>query len=145
MNRYGTLPKSLMLLVLLMMTAGACERYEPVSAGVNCSECYQTRPEWLQLNAKVTINDQNPYVPLEIYIGDFENGQLDWVDTTWREDYWVDVKPDRYYSVRAKYRDGSKTIYTIDGDDVKLKLSRNDCDAECYYQKGGYVDVRLRD
>ncbi|MCB2220338.1 MAG: hypothetical protein KQI35_08090 [Bacteroidetes bacterium] len=132
------------LLIPVMLSMVSCERYEPASAGVDCLECYQQKPEWVQLNAKVTINSENPFVPLTIYKGDFENGVVDWIDTTWKEDYWVDVKPDEYYSVKAKYKDGTKTIYAIDGDNVKLKLSRNDCDVECYYQKGGYVDVRLR-
>ena len=137
--------KPFSLLLLLIISTIACERYEPVSAGVDCTQCFQQRPEWLQLNAKVTINAENPYVPLVIYIGDYDNGQIDWIDTTYNEDYWVDVKPDRYYSVVAKYKDGSKTIFAVDGDEVKLKRTRSDCDQECYYQKGGYIDVRLQD
>ncbi|HPE57181.1 MAG TPA: hypothetical protein P5514_05570 [Bacteroidales bacterium] len=135
---------SILIVLTIILAITSCERAEPVSAGVDCTECYQDKPEWVQLTAEVTINAENPYVPLTIYVGDYENGQVDWTDTTWKSEYWVDVKPDRYYSVVAKYKDGSKIIYAVDGDDIKLKRSNSDCDAECYYQKGGYIDVRLR-
>lgn len=136
--------KSLFFLLVVIFISCACERYEPLSTGVDCTECYQQRPEWVQLNAKVSINAENQYVPLVVYIGNIEDNVVDWVDTTYHEDYWLDVKPDRYYSVKAKYKDGSTVIYAIDGDEIKLKRTSSDCDEECYYQKGGFIDVSLR-
>jgi len=123
----------------------SCERLENVTIeGFDCFNCYQTRPEWVQLNVSATINSENPWVPLTIYIGNIEDGNIDWIDTTYNSNYWVDVRPDKYYSVKAEYKDGSTTVYTIDGDKIKLKHNTNDCDEPCYYQSGGYIDVRLR-
>lgn len=99
---------------------------------------------WVRLNVRVTINSENPYVPLQIYVGNIEGNQVDWVDTTEKKDYWVDVKPDRYYSVRAKYKSGTKTIYAVDGDKVNLNYTTSDCSQNCYYQTGGYIDVQLK-
>lgn len=128
-----------------MLVMSSCERDEPVNAGdVDCYECYNPRPEWMKLNVKVTINDQNPEVPLTIYIGNVEDGNIDWVDTTNTNSYWVGVHPDQYYSVKAEYKDGSNTIFAIDGDKIQLKYSEDSCEEPCYYAVGGYIDVQLK-
>jgi hypothetical protein len=133
------------IILFTSLVPSSCERLENVSIEeFNCFNCYQTKPEWVQLNVTLTLNGQNPSVPLTIYIGDFEDNNIDWVDTAYASSYWVDVKPDRYYSVKAEYKDGSATVYAIDGDKIKLRKNSTDCDAPCYYQVGGYIDVRLR-
>lgn len=136
---------SRLLAILLLILVISCERLKDVPVdGFDCSTCYQNQPTWVQLNIVTTINGENPYVPLTIYIGNIEDGNIDWVDTTYNESYWVDVKPDRYYSVKAEYKDGTNKVFAIDGDDVKLKQNTNNCEVPCYYQSGGYMDVRLK-
>lgn len=133
----------LFLLFALLHITG-CERERPSDIGViDCSQCYQVKPEWVRLNVLLTINSENPFVPLSIYVGNVEDNALDWQDTSYSKNYWVDVKPDRYYSVKAEYKKETKTIFAIDGDKVKLDLLTTDCDQDCYYQRGGNVDVRL--
>ena len=135
----------LLTLQILILNSG-CERLESVDIGeFDCSECYQDKPEWGRLTVTLTINDQNPFVPLVIYRGDFENNDIEYVDTSYSADYWVEVPADKYYSVTAKYKDGNKTIFAVDGDKLKLKHTSDKCDEPCYYFKGGYIDVRLRD
>ncbi len=134
-----------LLAITLFMLFVSCERYEPLNIGdVDCYECFNPRPEWVKLNVKVTINHENQRVPLTLYIGNFEDGNVDWIDTTSSIDYWVDVHPDQYYSVKAEYKDGSKIIYAIDGDKIKLNYSKESCDEPCYYSTGGYIDVQLK-
>lgn len=131
--------------ILIALISLSCERYEPVNVGeIDCYDCFSPRPEWVQLNVKTTINDQNKRVPLTIYIGNIEDGNIDWVDTTAKEDYWVEVRPGQYYSVSAEYKDGSKTIFAIDGDKINLKYTESTCDKPCYYSVGGYIDVQLK-
>ena len=133
------------MFITLLMTGFACERNERVEIpAFDCYDCFQNRPEWVDLNVTVTINSENPWVPLTVYVGDVEDGNVDWVDTAVSTRFRLDVKPDRYYSVKAEYKEGAKIIYAVDGDDVKLKKNTSDCDEPCYYQKGGYVDVRLK-
>ena len=53
----------------LLVITGSCERDVPSKLGtVDCAECYQDKPEWGRLNVTLTINNENPYVPLVIYI-----------------------------------------------------------------------------
>lgn len=136
------------VIILFLLTGflflTCCERLDNVTIEeFDCYNCYQQKPEWVRLNITVTINDENPVVPLKVYIGDIEDGVLDWVDTTSQANYWVEVKPDATYSVVAEYKENAKTILAVDDDEVKLKKNTTDCDAPCYYQSGGYTDVRL--
>ena len=134
-----------MTLLPLVMLPASCERMDDIIVeGFNCADCYQAKPTWVRLSVFVTINSENPYVPLTVYIGDFEDNVIDWIDTSYNNSFYLDVKPDRYYSVKAEYKDGSKTVFAIDGDKVKLKENTTDCDAACYYQTGGYIDLRLK-
>lgn len=133
------------LMISFILFGSSCERLEDITVpDFSCADCFQLRPDWVQLNIAVTINDENPSVPLTIYIGNIEDGNIDWVDTSFTKSYWVDVKPDKYYSVKAEYRDGSSIVYAIDGDKIKLKHNTSDCDQPCYYQSGGYMDARLK-
>lgn len=137
--------KNILLSFLAIFIVVSCERNEGVNLdGFDCLECYQQKPEWVKLEATVTINDENPFVALVIYKGNFEDNVIDFIDTTLTSDYWVDVHPDQYYSVKAKYIRGTDTIYAVDGDKVKLKHTDTNCDQPCYYKSGGVIDVRLR-
>ncbi len=132
------------LFVMLIALSG-CERKEPLNSGTfDCSTCYQNKPDYGPLQIKVTINAQNPSVPLVVYAGNIEDNDTIYIDTTYSSDYSVDVPVDRYYSVMAEYKDNNKIILAVDGDKLKTDKNTKDCDQECYYYKGGYIDVRLR-
>jgi hypothetical protein len=132
------------ILIVILVNLTQCERNEPLDfSSFDCSACYQDKPDWGPVEIKLTINDQNPSVPIVIYRGDIENNDIEYVDTAHNSDYTVDVPVDKYYSVTAEYKDGGRTIYAVDGDKFKLEQNTKDCDEDCYYFKGGYFDVRL--
>jgi hypothetical protein len=136
---------TILLFLVILLLSFACERIEEGDGVVQCSECYQEKPETGPFNAVVTINSENPFVPLVIYRGNVEDNNVEYVDTTWESSYWVEVPVNAYYSVAAEYKVGDKIIFAIDGDKLKTKYTENDCDEPCYYYKGGNVDVRLRE
>jgi hypothetical protein len=137
--------KSLLYILTTLLLVAGCERERPSILNlVDCSQCYQVKPDWVRLNVLLTINSENPSVPIEVYVGNIEEGVLDWQDTADSSHYWVNVVPGRYYSVKAEYKKGVKTIFAVDGDRVKLDYNTSDCDQDCYYQRGGNIDVRLR-
>lgn len=121
----------------------SCERQPPDDSGFDCENCYQDKPEIGSLLVNVTINEENQFVPITIYIGNIEDNNIEHIDTTWVVDYWVDVPVDKYYSVTAKYKSGDNTIIVVDGDNFKLKKNTRDCDEDCWYYKGGLYDIRL--
>ena len=70
----------------------SCEKPNPVNCeDYDFSDCYLDEPEWDFIYLKVTINDQNPYVPIVIYKGNFEDNNIEWVDTAYSSDYSIDV------------------------------------------------------
>ncbi len=78
--------RKVLVITLIFLTSlfTSCERQDtPDLSSFDCADCFQQKPEYVRLNVKVTINDQNPYVLLKIYIGNYEDGQLDWKDTTY--------------------------------------------------------------
>jgi hypothetical protein len=130
------------LLFLFVMLLTRCDN---IDLTVDCAECYQNEPEWGDIFVDVTINDENQYVPIIIYRGEFENNDIEYIDTAYESEYIIDVPLNLYYSVKAEYIVGSDTIYAIDGDKIKTKLNTEDCDQECYVIKGGNFDVRLKE
>ncbi len=124
----------------------SCERDVPYGASnIDCNDCYTTRPEWGPLNVVMTINDENPFVPLIVYRGDFNDNNIEYVDTSYWTDYWVDVPVDKEYSIVAKYKKGDEIINVVDASKLSVKYTSTDCQEPCYYFSGGYMDVRLRE
>ncbi len=111
---------------------------------VNCDECYVIKPDSAELIVSVTINEENPYVPLVFYKGVVEDSIVDWVDTTRDETLYLLAEMDEFYSVEAKYKNGEKTIIAIDGDKLKTSRVSDVCDSDCWVIKGGILDVRLK-
>ncbi len=112
---------------------------------VNCSECYTPKPDSAYLTIKFTINEDFKEVPFVLYRGDFEDNQVDWIDTsnTATKDIWV--RTDQKYSVKAKYSKGDKTLYAVDGGKVKVLLVTDACNEDCYVIKDETLNVEIRD
>jgi hypothetical protein len=112
---------------------------------VNCSDCYNPKPDSAYMTIKFTINKDYQEVPFVLYRGDFEDNQVDWIDTsrTASKDVWV--RTNQKYSVKAKYSKGDKILYAIDGGQVKALLVTGTCDQDCYVIKGKSLNLEIRD
>jgi len=107
------------------------------------SNCNGTEPKYGQLTIDLTINSENPKVPISIYTGKVEDNVLYLNDTASSASYTATVDINHYYSVKAEYKSGTKTIIAIDGDDVKSKTNTY-CDSTCWRVQNGSIDVRLK-
>ncbi len=135
----------LLLLIPFFIFMNNCERDVPSKLeAVDCYDCFQVRPDSGKLIVTVTINNENPFVPLVIYKGNIEDNNIEFVDTSYTDEYWVRVPVNNYYSIAAEYKSGDKTIFAVDGDDFKIKHTETDCNNPCYYYYGGYYDIQLR-
>jgi hypothetical protein len=112
---------------------------------VNCSDCYTPKPDSAYMTIRFTINKDYNEVPFVLYRGDFEDNQIDWIDTshTATKDVWV--KTDQIYSVKAKYSKGDKTLYAVDGGKVKVLLVTGVCDQDCYVIKDETLNLEISD
>lgn len=130
------------LLVLVSGKFTACEP-EDWMLSIDCADCYGYAPDSADLIIKLTINAENDSVPLTFYLGDYEDGVIDWQDTATSEEFYLYSKMNSSYTVRATYNSGNKFIEAYDADDMELYNAAEECGSPCYIVKGGIFDVRL--
>jgi hypothetical protein len=118
---------------------------------VNCYECIPyvkaTGPDNGLVTIKVTINNENPTVPIVIYDGKFKGTStdavvLDTIVSLAKDTFRLPIGP--YYSAKATYKSGTKIIHAIDGEALKKQKSVGVCDVTCWTIYGGNIDVRLK-
>ena len=114
--------------------------------GTNCIECLPVQPEKALLNVTVTINNENPSVPLVVYQGRFNPYNpppIAQLDTAYSGTVSINVPTNHFYSIQAEYKSGSKIIYAIDGGEMDTQ-QQGACDNICWQVIGGNYDVRLK-
>ena len=133
--------KALLVFVLLTL-AGACNEY--LGLTVNCDDCWGFKPDSADLLIYLTINQDHPEVPIVIYRGNFEDGEVDYVDTALESTYYLRSAIDQYYSVTAEYKVDGKTVIAVDGDVMKAKDASSSCDFECWIITDGEFSLQLK-
>jgi len=133
--------KAIFISLLFLAALIACDK--PV---VDCqypdySNCITHEPDSGKLKVKVTINGENSAVPLVLYYGKTENNIICKTDTLYASDKEYKFPANVYYSVKVKYRSGSKIINAIDGGNIEKK-SYLVCDSTCWVVKD--VDLNLK-
>lgn len=98
------------------------------------SDCNENKPAEGDLTLEITIDNLNPEVPVEFYIGDVEENGFYFADTITVGEITYKL-PNNYYSVKAKYKaviDGrTVTVYSIDGGSL-IPVTNEYCDGTCY-------------
>ncbi len=130
--------------VLFILFIFSCEQ-NPFIFDVNCDECYFDRPDSADLIVDITINEDNPFVPLVFYKGKVEEDNIEWIDTAYSETLYLYSPVDQYYSIKAFYKSGVQTIIAVDGDKLKTTQVSDVCDYDCWIIRGGILDVRLKE
>jgi hypothetical protein len=141
--RYYT-PLIILFLIIASIKFTGCEQ-EDLDYYIDCDSCLIEIPDWDTLVVQLTINDENPVVPLEFFIGDYENGEVDWIDTARTERFWLTGEVGVEYSVKATYISGDEIILAIDGDKIRIVDGEADCGSPCFYTRGGTMDCRLKE
>ena len=133
-----------LLLILLTLSGNflGCET-EDVVFSVDCNDCFGYVPDSADLIIYVTINAENPSVPITVYKGSLEQGEIDWRDTATTSEFYLFSALDVEYTVEATYRSGDRTILAFDGDRMHIYDAGDECGAPCYIVKGGTFDNRL--
>lgn len=135
---------TILLLLVFSFNFSGCEQ-EDLAFNIDCDNCLDAIPDSADLIVRVTINGENPFVPLTYYIGDYEEGIIDFIDTTWTEERLLFSKVGVDYSVKAKYKRDGKPVIAIDGDRLRTVDGSGDCYPPCYFIRGGTLDVRLKE
>lgn len=145
MKKIKYIPKIILLLLLILSVKfSGCEQ-EDLDFYVDCDFCLESIPELDTLWVYVTLNEENPSVPLKFYVGDYEDGQEDWIDTARVDTFWLVSEVGVDYSVVATYKQGDDIVVAVDGDRIRVVDGEGDCYPPCYYTRGGTLDVRLKE
>ena len=137
--------KSFIIVMINVILAGSCNE-KVFTADVDCNDCYVEKPSKDDLIIALTINNKYPRVPITVYLGDAEKGQIVISDTADSSPYYVYVPVDKVYSVRAEYKldNTAEVIYAVDGTNLKALAVSDACDARCYVIANQNLDVRLK-
>lgn len=130
------------LIIILTLSLFSCEE-KTYYGSVDCSECYQIKPDSADLVVKVTINDIYQEVPLTFYRGNIEDGEIEYVDTAYWTTYYLWVPVNKDFSVKAEYKRGYTTIYAVDATEIEVLKVPEACDEVCYIVDDEVIDVRL--
>jgi len=112
-------------------------------------ECYiddcEPRPEFGIFKIKVNYNNQNSFVPITIYRGQYEDQEIFLRDTLYgQEVVEYDLPVDQYYSATATYQKNNNVITALDGGRISVSKDRNDCSGYCYTVNDAGVNLKLK-
>ena len=109
-----------------------------------CLDCHEYEPDYGILSIRLTINAQNPEVPIVLYQGDVERYNVLGVDTVSVERISYELEVDNIYTVTALYSRDQDTVLVIDSDWVSTyEVEDEDENEKCWKVEDGNVDVRL--
>jgi len=132
----------LFTLLLIILAPLACEDLN--SFIVNCDECYEIKPDKIDVNLKFTIDSENQEVYFELYSGTVETGNLlfSGISNLTEKVFLLDAN--NYYSIKAYYTSKGRQIIVIDATTVKVKYDKTSCSSPCYTISDDKLDARLR-
>lgn len=138
---YGKIFKALAILIFVFVPL-SCEDLS--SLIVNCDECYELKPDKIDVRIKFTINNENQQVYFELYSGNTENGNVIYSGFSSIKEMVFLLDVESYYSIKAYYSSKGREIVVIDATSVKLKYDKTSCSSPCYIIYGDELDARLR-
>lgn len=129
---------------IILITAISCNPEEWQT--IDCSECYAEKPEFAEINVKLSISNLNPSVIIRVYSGRFEEEKLILTDTTNMETWTAILPVDEYYSLTATYKSQNNyfNVTAIDGGMVRTQRIRATCDDPCWVTKGNNFNLKLK-
>jgi len=109
----------------------------------NYSDCNTREPFDGRIYINLSINSENPAVPITIYKGKLEENDVVLMDTATANKYDTLLPIDNYYTVTAKYKKGNTTIIAVDGGKISKSKTKT-CDSICWSVKTASVNVKLK-
>ncbi len=134
--------KQLKYLTLLLLVAFSGSCVDDDYDDCDMQDCVSVYPTSGSLTVKATLNSMNSSVPIRIYAGHYDDGELILEDTLYDERTNYVFEPGVYYSVAAKYKTESGDITVVDGDKIEV-ITNTDCDTTCYTVNDATVNCKL--
>jgi len=132
-----------LLVVLVVMAAFGCSSDDDGDLPFAPPDCQKTKPATGYLIVEITLNAQNTKVPVKVYEGPIEDGQLVKSDSVSVAQFSYELLVDRSYAVTARYLVGQDTVLAIGSDDITTYQTDYES-GFCWELTNGKVDVRLK-
>lgn len=139
--------KKYTLLATIALLIANCTDFEDAEyfSGFSCSDCYNPEPDSADLIINLTIDSENQEVPLTVYKGEVEDGNIIFSDTVSNNKIYVYTETDEFYSAVAHYTVDEKKIHAYDGSKMITRAHYDECDVECWTIHGGRLDMKLKE
>jgi hypothetical protein len=137
------IPAHLILVVVLSVPFSACLNNSNTDDCDPNLVCNTVQPTNGAIDVSVTINSDNPYVPMAIYYGNASDSNLYFEDTVFSDPrYYLPIG--KRYSIVAKYRQRGNTVYAVDGGKTTYTSTTN-CGETCYEDDILQLNLKLID
>ncbi len=105
-------------------------------------ECFDTEPTEGEVTVVLNREQVRDTILIEIYFGDWENGDLKESWDVWSEDFTVWLPTNRYYSFVAHYPTENGLVRVIDGTEMETYESGGDYES-CWHIRNDVVYLQL--
>ena len=126
------------LLFVVLLPLSCADDYDDC----NTQDCVSVYPTTGSLTVKVTLNSLNSSVPVRIFAGHYDAGELIREDTLYSDRQNYVFEPGIYYSVAATYQTENGEIVVVDGDKIDV-ITHTECDTTCYTVDDAVVNCKL--
>ncbi len=135
--------KGLLIVLLLLLFSVSCER---ISSEEDCEtygyvDCNTEEPYEAEVTLEFSIKG-NELVPFEIIKGKVEDGTTIVYDTAEISEIVYILEIPQYYTVKATYKNGSTTIFAVDGVNMKARDIQK-CDSLCWEMDDFRLDMTI--
>lgn len=98
---------------------------------IHCDSCdCDPGPFYGELKIKLTINNENPELWLDIFSGRIEDGDTIISEMISTPEVYYELEADNYYSATVAYIKNGRMIVTIDGKKMDIVTHGDDCNCE---------------
>jgi len=130
-------------LFLTLVLFSVCEE-KIFTWDVDCYDCYQEKPDYVDLIIHWTKNEDYPEITVVLFKGKVDQGEL--IDTFYRseEPAYIWVEAEAEYSAKAIYESNNRTVIVVDGTKQKLKQVSEACDEPCWVATDAELFLELK-
>ena len=138
------------LATVILATTSACDKLvsDEISSLKNTDEenceCYlEEKPEYYDVKLKITINEENPEVPITVFYGNVQRNNVAKQLNANESIITINLKTNHEYTYQAKYLKGSDTVYVP----IKAKLSTDTytCHNDtCWKVNNNVINLKLK-
>jgi len=130
-----------LLFLLSLISITSCEDNGMI---VNCQDCVQDEPVFVEIEIKLDIQDFGLPVTIDVYLGNIENGVIDSSFVAGGNRTTIELRINKQYTFTALYSTPEGSYTVIDSALPRVSYNKDQCDDPCFYVYDKVVNLRLK-